>query len=503
MTFIAPGVARGLSYRLIGLVGLLAAAGSCQSDRRSLATAPRPGSAAAAVASPTTATISPTADTYLNIDQPPVAHATEDSLNVYTWPDNKIANAIVMKFDLGSILPGSTISSATLNLYLQKSDATTDPTYTVTVHKVVNKNPDIAGATGQTYDGRNPWSPSTCCYNNIPLAQSDIDAAVDTKAIDKTVGFKQWDVTSIVQSWFSNPSTNFGLLVNSDPSKLADRSRQFSSSENPATSQHPYLAVVYTPPPVPAWLVEDFSTYTSTANMKTNPRGIYSSWDPASDQNENFNISQIFLDQTTGVNIGGYALTQSMRYDFPDRTGDLVGRCGDYSIGVNLVLPTAVQEVWVEVYGKFGANFTTSAPSGWNCASNPEYKFIHGRVTGGSRFNLNSGTYPSHDWTWGIPFDEQGAGGTPPNTIPGGAAVWDGQWHQYRLHMKVSSALNVADGSAQAYLDGALLKTFTNVVINDTNIYGIALGRNMNQGPATPTSVWWGRVAMWNTDPGW
>src|SRR5207253_3236279 len=92
-------------------------------------------------------------------------------------------------------------------------------------HKIVSKNPDLSRATGYTYDGVNSWTPNACCYGNIPLAQADISAPVDTKDIDKTPGFKQWDVTSIVQGWFSSPSTNFGLLLNSDPAKLRDRYR--------------------------------------------------------------------------------------------------------------------------------------------------------------------------------------------------------------------------------------------------------------------------------------
>jgi len=116
------------------------------------------------------------------------------------------------------------------------------------VHKIVNKNPDLATATGYTYDGLMPWTPNACCANGAPLAQSDIGPAVDTKDIDKTPGLKQLDVTSIVQGWLSNPSTNFGLLVNSDPSKLRDRWRFFSSTRHSTVSQRPYLTVVYTPP---------------------------------------------------------------------------------------------------------------------------------------------------------------------------------------------------------------------------------------------------------------
>jgi len=188
----------------------------------------------------------PAGDTYLNINA--TNNAAGATLNLYTWPDGKSANAIVMKFDLAGIPAGSTISSATLSLNLTASDATTELSYRVTVHRIVNKKPDVARATGYTYDGINSWTPNTCCYNNIPLAQADISAPVDTKNVDKTPGFKAWDVTSIVQGWLSNPSTNLGLLVNSDPTKLRDRYRTFSSSEDPVASNRPSLTVAYTPP---------------------------------------------------------------------------------------------------------------------------------------------------------------------------------------------------------------------------------------------------------------
>jgi len=235
----------------------------------------------AAVTTASSTNISPTADTYLNLNAE--NNATKDSLNLYTWPDNKIANAIVMKFDLASIPVGSTISSATLNLSLRSSDATADPTYTVTVHKIVNHNPDLTSATGYTYDGVHSWTPNTCCFNNVPLAQADIGPAVDTRSIDKTAGFKQWDVTSLVQGWFSNPSTNFGLLVNSDPSKLADRWRVFWSTES--AGQHPYLTVVYTPPTLGDVVFEsNWSTALGTSDAAIRDGGR---WDAADDAGNN------------------------------------------------------------------------------------------------------------------------------------------------------------------------------------------------------------------------
>jgi hypothetical protein len=219
---------------------------SCQ-DEQTITQVPHAPRAVAAVSSsqPATVVISPSGDTYLNIDA--VNNATAATLNLYTWPDQQIANAIVMTFDLTSIPAGATISSATLHLILTASDATSDSAYTVTVHRIVNNNPDPARATGYTYDGVNSWTPNTCCYNNVPLAQADIAPPVNTKSVDKTPGLKQWDVTAIVQGWFANPATNFGLLLNSDPSKLRDRYRSFGSSKDPVTTNRPDLTVVYTP----------------------------------------------------------------------------------------------------------------------------------------------------------------------------------------------------------------------------------------------------------------
>jgi hypothetical protein len=215
------------------------------SDRPTAPSERHDAPAPTAAAAPTSTTIiSPTGDTYLNVNA--VSYARDRVLNLYTWPSDTVANAIVMKFDLSSIPAGSTISSATLNLYLAGSDASADPTYTVTVHRIVNKNPDVARATGYTYDGVNAWTPSACCRNHVPLAQADISPPVDTRAVDKTIGFKQWDVTAIVQAWLANPSTNFGLLVNSDPAKPSDRYRYFRSTEDSVASRRPYISVVAT-----------------------------------------------------------------------------------------------------------------------------------------------------------------------------------------------------------------------------------------------------------------
>src|SRR3989442_7428872 len=52
----------------------------------------------------------------------------------------------------------------------------------------------------------------------------------------------------MVQEWLAAPTTNFGLLLNSDPSKLRDRYRYFASMEHPDSTIRPFLHITYALP---------------------------------------------------------------------------------------------------------------------------------------------------------------------------------------------------------------------------------------------------------------
>ena len=192
------------------------------------------------VSNPVVVTLVPQ-DTFINLDAS--NYSANAQLTVYTWPNNKAANAILMKFDLSAIPPTATISDATLQLALVGSDTAPEATYTVTAAKVVGKNPVISAATGYTADGVIAWTPNTCCSNNVPLAQADISSPYDTEVVDKTAGFKAWSITAMVQEWLAAPATNFGLLLDADVSKLADRYRSFASTENADPTLRPFLRV--------------------------------------------------------------------------------------------------------------------------------------------------------------------------------------------------------------------------------------------------------------------
>ncbi|CAD7770946.1 hypothetical protein BLFGPEAP_00476 [Candidatus Methanoperedenaceae archaeon GB50] len=152
-----------------------------------------------------------------------------------------------MKWDLSNIPSSATIHNATLYLYLSDMEGDGgDDLYDLSVHKIINYNPVISACNGYTYDGINPWTPYSGLYNDIPLAQADIAEAEDTKSIDKTYGYKSWSVTNMVQEWVSNPDSNYGMLVNSDPVASQDSNRYFSSTESPNPDQRPKLVITYT-----------------------------------------------------------------------------------------------------------------------------------------------------------------------------------------------------------------------------------------------------------------
>lgn len=214
-----------------------------------------------------TVTLSPI-DTTLKLDTTNTVN--DPQLYLYTYPSNRIANAVVMKFDLSQIPANATIQGATLQLSLIAMDsATTDPTYNISLHQIINRNPDPARATGYTSDGTTPWTANTCCQNNVPLAQSDISPARATNAVNRTLGPKTWDALSIVQAWRASPATNYGLLLNSDPTKPSDRHRFFASNENANASLRPFLRITYTVPGTGGDVTPPSVSITAPANNAT------------------------------------------------------------------------------------------------------------------------------------------------------------------------------------------------------------------------------------------
>jgi hypothetical protein len=107
--------------------------------------APSSESRASAQVQTQTVLLSPI-DTFININT--TNYSRSALLATYTWPNYQPANAIIMKFNLSSIPAGAVVQSASLKLALIESDSREGATYTITAHKIIGRNPNIAATNG-------------------------------------------------------------------------------------------------------------------------------------------------------------------------------------------------------------------------------------------------------------------------------------------------------------------------------------------------------------------
>jgi hypothetical protein len=168
-------------------------------------------------------------------------------LATLTWPANRAASAILMKFNLAQIPANAVIQSAVLNLFLTSTDGNSaEPNYTVSLHQIVNRNPDISRANGYAANMFSMWTPNQCCFNGVPMAQADISPARSLTAVNQAAGYKTWDAAAVVRAWVSTPASNYGLLLNADTTKDLGRFRTFASMQDAVASRRPFLRVRYT-----------------------------------------------------------------------------------------------------------------------------------------------------------------------------------------------------------------------------------------------------------------
>jgi hypothetical protein len=229
-------------------------------------------------------------------------------------------------------------------------------------------------------------------------------------------------------------------------------------------------------------LLEDFSTYTSTSNMISDPRGIYTS--------EDVNTSWIALD----TNVGYGSSDRSMRFDYPGRSAP----CSAYTIGRNMDLGGDQTEVWIELVLRWENGFHTSPSYLGSCTSgyNPDHKTFFGR-THDSRFEIKVGQGPGQQFSGGYPGNETAfqSWGASPDEI-----VWDGQPHVFRIHWKIGTG---GKGIVQIAIDGTTYIDRTSLSMVNTALYGLALGRNWDGPSDSDQSLWWHKIAVWYNNPGW
>ncbi len=160
----------------------------------------------------------------------------------------------LLKFDLGGIPAGSTITAATLSLSVSLAPPLADPV-TVSAHRVLGAwgegtsdagIPGGGGILAETGDATwtqrvFPGTAWTTPGGDLAPAPSSSAAAGDAGT---TVTFAS-GLVSDVQAWHNNAGSNFGWALVSPPGST--NARRFDSRESETPALRPVLTVTYTP----------------------------------------------------------------------------------------------------------------------------------------------------------------------------------------------------------------------------------------------------------------
>jgi hypothetical protein len=169
-----------------------------------------------------------------------------------------IIQRALLKFDTCCIPRGSTVHSAELTVYLEKS-ISGDQTHTL--HKVLQSwGEGTSTATGgagsaatagdATWELRyfpgSPWTNPGGDYE--PTVSGSATVGLSFSAIPIV-----WNSTAVmagdVQAWVENASSNFGWMMKGNEAELTT-AKKFVSRESLDTASHPVLTVTYSPPEV-------------------------------------------------------------------------------------------------------------------------------------------------------------------------------------------------------------------------------------------------------------
>ncbi len=198
---------------------------------------------ASAVIGQTTVTFQPGSatgkDAYLDDLNPATNFGNIDEFDALAWTvlGNPVRLRSLIEFDLTSIPSNATIQSATLTLY-------NNPT---SQNGFLNGEHSHVSGSNESYLQRitSAWSESTVTWNNQP-ATSSVNAATLPQDVTPHEDYDV-DVAAMVQDMVTNPSSNFGFMLQLVTEQYY-RCMLFASSDHANPALHPKLVVTYTVP---------------------------------------------------------------------------------------------------------------------------------------------------------------------------------------------------------------------------------------------------------------
>lgn len=191
----------------------------------------------------------------------------------------------LVRFNLGIIPAGATVTSATLTMYMSR---TINGSQAVTVHRTLadwgegtsnagGNEGNGAGATPGDATWVNRFFGTTNFWNT---AGGDFVAGASSTTSVSGTGSYSWTGAGLVadvQAWVDDPSSNFGWLIKGNEATFPTAKR-FDSRENSNGSRRPVLSVTYTPPagPVGACCLPSGDCVVTSSGACASQGGTYS-----------------------------------------------------------------------------------------------------------------------------------------------------------------------------------------------------------------------------------
>lgn len=187
-------------------------------------------------------------------------------------PQNSVRRALVA-FDLSEIPPGAKVESATLTLFMSRSNALAGKR-SVALHRMLRDwGEGSADAVAEEGSGAAPSGGDATWVHSFfdttlwtgPGAVGDFDPSASAALEIDSVSAYTWgpteQMTADVQQWVDDPSSNFGWLILGDET-VGRTSKRFDTREHPTLENRPLLAVTVVTTDVsdpPKATVEDFA----------------------------------------------------------------------------------------------------------------------------------------------------------------------------------------------------------------------------------------------------
>lgn len=237
---------------------------------------------------------------------------------------------------------------------------------------------------------------------------------------------------------------------------------------------------------VTPWFNEDFSSYADSTALQGASwisNGAYGFWGT---------LSGMSLDTTEGYGSSGKCMKATWAI-------------GDRHMGVYLTLPSSTSEYWTEIWAKVSTTFQTIGSTSPDGDGNPDYKFVFwmlgdGVSEGAGRCQIKLGEYGPMDR-----LETRYDLGPADLFITAAQSLSSGIWHRYRAHLRLSGAstsiwnVDFYDGTnaVQEYRqENVDLGSFTH------SSY-MQIGAYMNQYATQAMNIKWGKITLYNSDPGW